>query len=168
MEGASEHPTKSTSELPHTVGAWPYLGVVYAGWGPQGQRPRLLSICQPDILGTVLTGQDKNTSTSSSKIDRLLDRGAIHIPRERGILWAQPLHQHICVGGDTDRLQITIKPSTTKRTEPQTAQPKPQPQQQINPLAIESIIPTQEPTSDTNSKNPEYVVTKGIIRKLSK
>ena len=68
----------------------------------------------------------------------------------------------------TDRLQITIKPSTAKRTEPQIAKPKPQTQLQITPPAAESVVPTQELTSHAELENPEYAITKGIIRKLSK
>ena len=101
MEGASKHPKKSTDELPHPTRAQPYLGVVHAGRQFKRQSHRLLSICQLDISGTVSTGQNKNTSTSSNKIDQLLDRGAAHRPRKRGILWAQPLYLHICVRGDT-------------------------------------------------------------------
>ena len=41
---------------------------------------------------------------------------------------------------DTVQLQITIKPPTAKREEPQTT--KLQPQQQITPLAEESVAPT--------------------------
>ena len=68
----------------------------------------------------------------------------------------------------TGRLQITIKPPTAKRTEPKTANPKPQPQQQITPPDTKSVVLTQEPTGETEPNNPEYAVTKGIIRKISK
>ena len=64
------------------------------------------------------------------------------------------------------QLQITIKPPTAKREEPQTA--KSQTQQQITPPAAESVTPTQEPGGETEPENPEYTVTKGIIRKLLK
>ena len=97
MEGASEHSTKSTCELPHPAGARPYLGVVYAGREFQCQIPRL------DLLRTIPIGQDKNTNIGSRKTYRLLDRRTTHGPGKRGRLWAQPLHQHICVGGPTSR-----------------------------------------------------------------
>ena len=86
MEGASKHPKKSTDELPHLAGAQPYLGMVHAGQQFKRQIPRLLPISQPDLLGTVSTGQNKNTSTSSSEADRILDQGATHRLGKRGRL----------------------------------------------------------------------------------
>ena len=35
-------------------------------------------------------------------------------------------------------------------------------------MAVESLIPTQEPRGETEPENPEYAITKGIIKKLSK
>ena len=35
-------------------------------------------------------------------------------------------------------------------------------------MVAESLIPTQEPRGETDLENPEYAITKGIIRKLSK
>ena len=35
-------------------------------------------------------------------------------------------------------------------------------------MATESLIPTQEPRGETELENPEYAITKGIIRKISK
>ena len=98
MEGASEHLTKSTSEIPHTVGARPYVGLVYAGRGPQGQLSRLLSVCPPDLPGVDPIGEDKNTSTRGSNASQLFNCRATHRPRERGRLRDQPLHKYICVG----------------------------------------------------------------------
>ena len=109
MEGASEYSMKSTSELPHPAGAWPYLSVVYVGWGLQCQSPGLLSIYQPNLLRIVSTSSDKYTSTNSSEIDRLLNRGSTHRPRERRRLRAEPLHQHICVGGPAGRTQYSSR-----------------------------------------------------------
>ena len=67
MEGASKHPKKSTDELPHPAGARPYLGVVYAERLFQFQSPRLLSICRPDLLGTVSIGQTKIPVPATAK-----------------------------------------------------------------------------------------------------
>ena len=103
MEGASKHSKKYTDELPHPTRDRPYLGVVHVGWQLKCQSPWLLSICWPDILGTISTGQNKNTSTSSSKADRLLDPRATHRLGKGGRLRAQPLYQHLCVRGDTSR-----------------------------------------------------------------
>ena len=35
-------------------------------------------------------------------------------------------------------------------------------------MTIESLIPTQEPRGETEAENPEYAITKGIIKKLLK
>ena len=35
-------------------------------------------------------------------------------------------------------------------------------------MVAESLIPTQEPRGETEPENPEYAITKGIIKKLSK
>ena len=86
MEGASKHLKKSTDELSHSFGAQPYLNVVHAGQQFKIQSPRLLPISQPDLLGTVLTGKNQNTSTSSSKAGQLLHRGTSHRPGKRGRL----------------------------------------------------------------------------------
>ena len=86
MEGASEHPTKPTYELSHTVGARPYVGLVYVGKEPQGQRPRLLPDCQSNLPGIDSTGEDKNTSTRGSKASQFFNRRATHRLGERGIL----------------------------------------------------------------------------------
>ena len=47
---------KSIDELPHLARARPYIGVVHSGRQLKFQSPRLLSISQPDILGTISTG----------------------------------------------------------------------------------------------------------------
>ena len=58
----------------------------------------------------------------------------------------------------TSRIQITIKPSTAKVANPQ---------QQTTPLALASVAPTQEPMGEVEPDNPEYALSRGIIRKLA-
>ena len=67
----------------------------------------------------------------------------------------------------TGRVQITIKPLTTKRADPQLTKPQPQPQQQTTPPTLESVVLTQEPMGEVKPNNPEYAVSRGIIKKLA-
>ena len=66
----------------------------------------------------------------------------------------------------TGWIQIIIKPSTAQREEPQIEET--QAEQQVITSVTESFNPTQEPRGETEPENPEYAITKGIIRKLSK
>ena len=61
----------------------------------------------------------------------------------------------------TGRLQIIIKPLTAQREETHI-------EQQVTKLAEEILILTQEPRGEIEIENPEYVVTKENITKLSK
>ena len=61
----------------------------------------------------------------------------------------------------TGRLQITIRPPTLQREETQA-------QQQVTNLAKESLVSTQDQGGEIDTENPEYVVTKENIRRLSK
>ena len=61
----------------------------------------------------------------------------------------------------TGQLQIIIKPPMAQREEIRA-------DQQVTNSAAESLIPTKEPREETKAENPEYVITKGIIAKLSK
>ena len=66
----------------------------------------------------------------------------------------------------TGWLQIIIKPSTTQREEIHTEETHAE-QQVTNPVE-ENLIPTHTPREEIEAENPEYVVTKEIITKLSK
>ena len=68
----------------------------------------------------------------------------------------------------TGRVQITIKPSTAKQAVPQLAKPTPQQQQQTTPPAPANVILTQEPMPKVEPDNPEYAVSRGIIKKLAR
>ena len=122
MEGASKHPMKSTSELPYTVGARPYIGLVYAGLGPQGPGSRLLSVYPPDLLGVDPTGAEKILIPKAAKqidfsiIEPLTDQ-------EKEEYYELNLYIITFVSKDmsvepTGRVQITIKPPTAKRADP--------------------------------------------------
>ena len=78
MEDALKHLTKSTSELPYTVGARLHVSLVYAGLGTQGPGSQLLSVCPPDLLGVDLIGAENNTNTRGSKADRLFNHRATY------------------------------------------------------------------------------------------
>ena len=67
----------------------------------------------------------------------------------------------------TGWVQTTNKPPTAKRADPQPTKPQPQPQQQTTPPAPESVVPTQEPMGEVEPDNPEYALSKGIIKKLA-
>ena len=62
---------------------------------------------------------------------------------------------------DTGRLQIIIKPPTAQREETHA-------EQQVTNPAEESLIPTQDPRGEIETKNPEYALTKDNITRLSK
>ena len=66
----------------------------------------------------------------------------------------------------TGQLQIIIKPPTAQREEIHAEETHAD--QQVTNLAIESLILTHEPRGQIEPENPEYAITKNIIRKLSK
>ena len=71
----------------------------------------------------------------------------------------------------TSRVHITVKPPTAKVVDPQPIeqqQPTVQPQQQTTPPTPATVDPTQEPTGEVEGNDPEYALSKSIIKKLAK
>ena len=71
----------------------------------------------------------------------------------------------------TSRVHITVKPSTAKVVDPQpTAQQQPTipPQPQTTPPAPATVDPTQVQIGEVEGNDPEYVLSKSIIKKLAK
>ena len=71
----------------------------------------------------------------------------------------------------TSRVHITVKPPTAKVVDPQPTkqqQPTVQPWQQTTPLAPTTVDPTQVPTGEVKGDDPEYALSRSIIKKLAK
>ena len=71
----------------------------------------------------------------------------------------------------TSRVHITVKPPTAKVVDPQPTeqqQPIVQPQQQTTPPDPRTVDPTQVPTGEVEGDDPEYALSKSIIKKLAK
>ena len=71
----------------------------------------------------------------------------------------------------TSRVHITVKPPTAKVVDPQPTeqqQPKVPPQQQTTPPAPATVDPTQIKTGEVEGNDPEYALSKSIIKKLAK
>ena len=71
----------------------------------------------------------------------------------------------------TSRVHITVKPPTVKVVDPRPTeqqQPTVEPQQQTTPPAPAIIDPTQEPTGEVEVDDPEYALSRSIIKKLAK
>ena len=71
----------------------------------------------------------------------------------------------------TSRVHITVKPPTAKVVEPQPTeqqQPTKQTQQQTTPPVPATVEPTQVRTGEVEGNDPEYALSKSIIKKLAK
>ena len=71
----------------------------------------------------------------------------------------------------TSRVHITVKPPTAKVVDPQLTeqqQPTVPPQQQTTPPAPVTIDPTQVQTGEVEYNDPEYALSKSIIKNMAK
>ena len=71
----------------------------------------------------------------------------------------------------TSRVHITVKPPTAKVVNPlptEQQQPTVQPQPHTTPLAPATVDPTQVQTGEVEGNDPEYALSKSIIKKLAK
>ena len=67
------------------------------------QRPLIIIHWANRSFRNCLDKLKKNTNSNEGQGNRLLNREAINTPGERRGLRAEPLHQYLCVGGDTGR-----------------------------------------------------------------
>ena len=71
----------------------------------------------------------------------------------------------------TSRVHITVKPLIAKVVDPQLTeqqQPTVQPQQQTTPPAPATVDPTQVSIGEVEGDDPEYALSRSIIKKLAK
>ena len=71
----------------------------------------------------------------------------------------------------TSRVHITIKTPTAKVVDPQLTeqqQPTVEPQQQTTPPAPATVDPTQVQRGEVKGNDPEYALSRSIIKKLAK
>ena len=114
MEGSSEHLKKSTKNSTYSTWDLPHDSLVHAGGKGSRKTPQILPNSRRYFSGASSTDGYKVFNTSKGKINRPLDIRAADIPGEGGILWAQLIHQHICVRGDTGwRHQSSINSNQT-------------------------------------------------------